>query len=308
MAIVMTKGLSKKYKAKLVLKDISLDLVENEIYGVVGNNGVGKTTLIKCILGLIKPTDGVVKVFNEDSYVMSDNVKKKISIAYDVPMFISNMSALDNLLYFCSSYSISDKDIKKSYEYYSNKLRLEISDQEVGEYSMGMKQKLSIIRALIPNPKFLVLDEPYNGLDYSSKIALSKTLKEYKSKNDVTMLISSHDLRSLEEVATKFIYIEKGIMRAFGNIDEITNVSQMGFYEVIVSSNFIDESIQKINSSNKLKVVSVLDKTLTITKINNSEDEVFSILSELNIPVKEMKKTSRGLEALFEEEEDEYEN
>lgn len=309
MDILTINSLTKKYKKKLVLKDISLQLLSDKIYGLVGNNGVGKTTLIKCILGLIKPSQGEVTIFNEKAYHMSDNCKKKIGVVYDTPMFVNNMSGIDNMLYFCSPYGIENTEIARLYHHYAIKLNLTQSNQKVGEYSMGMKQKLSIIRGLIIQPQLFVLDEPFNGLDPSTRISLSKILQEFKNETKATVLISSHDLISLEELGEEFIYLENGTLEAFGDIKSITTKStNSNSYKLVMPINLLEESIQKIITSNKLKIIDQTISSLTVIKTVASDQRIFEIISELNLPIDEIKRANTGLESLFAQEEVKHEN
>lgn len=300
MDIVSINHLTKEYNSVSALKDISMELVRGKIYGLVGNNGAGKTTLIKCILGLIRPTVGEVQVFGENAYEMSNRSKQNIGLVYDTPMFISNMSAIENLIYFCSPYGISNNKINDLYNEYADKFNLKNSEKKIGEYSMGMKQKLNIIRGLITAPQLLLLDEPFNGLDPSSKIILSKILKDFNRKTKATILISSHDICGLEQLTNDFIYLKNGILELFGDVQNVTNNTPTSdCYKVVIQKHFIKESIMKITSSNKLKVIDRSENSLTVKKVDKSDQTVFEIIVKLNINAEEIKKVNYGLESLF---------
>lgn len=300
MDIVTVNSLIKKYKTTLALKDISIKLSDGRIYGLIGNNGAGKTTLIKSILGLIKPTNGEIYVFNEKAYQMSNSCKKKLGVAYDKPMFVPNMSALDNLLYFCSDYGVRSEELKKRYDEYSCKLNLKNAEQNVGEYSMGMKQKLSIIRSLITYPQILILDEPFNGLDPSTRIALSKILQDFNNKTGATILISSHNVDMLEAVADEFIYLKNGNLAAFGDIKTVTDtIPQLGHYKIVIPSHLLEESVRRIKALGTLKIVDQSKNTLIINKNEKADCNVFEIIAELNLPVDEVKRVDYGLESIF---------
>ena len=299
MIAVETQELVKTFKRHTVLYRVSLKIHAGKTYGLIGNNGVGKTTLIRCVLGLLKPTSGNISVFGENAYTLSDTLKQKIAVTYDSPMFVPGMSALDNLLYFCMPYAVSKNEVQTRYQQYASTLQLKVTDQRVGEYSLGMRQKLSIIRSLITEPTLLVMDEPFNGLDPTSKLALKKVLKDYQQTTNCTALVSSHDLTNLQELANQYIFLKDGVVAAAGQLNEILGDRvQSDLYKLTIEAGGIQHTCEAIKDIQGIAIVEQRENVITIRYTSHS-GSLFQLLSEHRLPVLEIQGVHTGLEDLF---------
>lgn len=299
MIAVEIQGLVKMFKRHTVLNKVSLKIHAGETYGMIGNNGVGKTTLLRCVLGLLKPTSGNISVFGENAYTLPDALKQKIAVTYDSPMFVPGMSALDNLLYFCMPYTISKNDVQERYHQYASKLQLKVTDQHVGEYSLGMRQKLSIIRSLITEPTLLVMDEPFNGLDPTSKFALKEVLKDYQHTTNCTALISSHDLANLQELANQYIFLKDGVVAAAGKLDEILDGrAQTDLYKLTIEADGIQKVCEAIRDIQGITIVEQRENVI-IVRFTSDSRSLFQLLSEHRLPILEIQRVHTGLEGLF---------
>ena len=187
-----------------VLKNININIKRNEIYGLIGKNGAGKTTLMKIILGLENATKGNFKI------IPNENNKSNIEIGaiVDSPAFYPYLSAKNNIEYYRILKGIKDKEIT------SNLLKLVKLDKEGAKkykhFSLGMKQRLGLALTLLSKPSLLLLDEPINGLDPEGIKDFRDILLELHQKTNTTIIISSHILSELSQLATQYIFIDEG--------------------------------------------------------------------------------------------------
>ena len=203
--------LSKEYRGKLVLNKVNMNIERGEIYGFVGENGSGKTTVIRLITGLIFEKSGSFELFgvsNKDADIK--NARKRIGAIVESPSIYTNMSAYDNLK--MQSDILGLEGYGRIEEVLSSVgLSYLIADKKpAGNYSLGMRQRLGIAMALLGDPEFLILDEPMNGLDPAGIVELRELIIRLNREKNITFLISSHILTELALVATKYGIISKG--------------------------------------------------------------------------------------------------
>ncbi len=209
--VLSTNGLTKKYKRHLAVNGVNMNIERGDIYGFVGENGSGKTTIIRLITGLIFPDSGSFELFGVNN--LSKDITKarsKVGAIVESPSIYMNMSAYDNLKTQCDLLGINDdekilsvlKDVGLE-ELYKNK-------KHARNFSLGMRQRLGIAMALLGDPEFLILDEPMNGLDPAGIVDIRELILKLNRQNKITFLISSHILTELSLVATKYGIISKG--------------------------------------------------------------------------------------------------
>lgn len=211
--VLETFNLSKRYKHQWALRDVNMHVESGDIYGFVGENGSGKTTVIRLVTGLIFPTEGGCALFGvRDSEREIMNMRKRIGAIVETPSIYLNMSATDNLRLQCSILGITDgseeliratlTEVGLSDQYESKK--------RAANFSLGMRQRLGIAMALLGDPALIILDEPMNGLDPAGIVEVRELILKLNRENGITFLISSHILSELELVATKYGIISKG--------------------------------------------------------------------------------------------------
>lgn len=204
--LLVTDNLTKVYKKTMAVNSVNIHIRKGAIYGLIGKNGAGKTTIMKMISGIITPTDGTFDYigFNGDNR----EAFSRIGALIEAPALLPNLSAYDNLKLKCLAYGIGDD------KYIKEKLELvglgNVGKKTAGNFSLGMKQRLGIALALVGEPDFVLLDEPINGLDPQGIVEIREILSKLNKENGVTILISSHILEELAKIATDYAIINNG--------------------------------------------------------------------------------------------------
>ena len=203
--ICETKNLSKKYKDFYALKNVNLTIPKGEIYGLVGENGAGKTTLIRLLTGLNFKSEGEIILFGHKDNLQHE--RSKIGCTIEMPALYKDMTASQNLEVQRIQRGIPNKKC------ITDTLELiglsNAGKKRVANFSLGMKQRLALGVALLGEPEFLILDEPVNGLDPTGIIELRELLKKLVKEREVTILISSHILSELHQLATCYGFLHK---------------------------------------------------------------------------------------------------
>ena len=207
--VLKIEQLTKKYQTQLALQNISLEIKQGEIYGLIGRNGAGKTTLLKAITRLIQPTSGKITLFgSQNSSEWTKNLQRSGSVI-ETPVAYDQLTAAQNLAYYCKL-----RGIVAHKQTIADTLALvDLSDtgnKQFKNFSLGMKQKLGIALAILSQPDFLTLDEPINGLDPLAIIEFRKLIRRLNEEKGMTIIISSHILTELYHVATRFGIIHDG--------------------------------------------------------------------------------------------------
>ena len=204
-SVLQTYSLTKKYGKEKVVNKLSLNIEKGDIYGLIGKNGAGKTTIMKMICGLISQNQGDVKLFGSSDLKKG---RKRIGATIEQPALYPNMTANENLIYY--NKLLGSTDYSNVQEILSLVGLEDTSKKKTKSFSMGMKQRLSIAISLIGNPDFLILDEPTNGLDPLGIKQIRELLLKLNYENNITILISSHILGELDKIVTRYGVIKNG--------------------------------------------------------------------------------------------------
>lgn len=210
MKSIKLKNVTKRFEKKVVIDDVSYTFENGKIYGIAGTNGSGKSVLFKLISGLMKTTKG-------DVVVGGVNIGKRgtmpndLGILIEHPGFLPNLTGMENLQLLAS---IKNKITKKEIEETLKKVSLyQDKDVKVKKYSLGMLQRLGIAQALMENPKILLLDEPFNSMDYEGVNELRKLIKEYVNEKCATLLVTSHNKEDIDILADEVIVLKDGKLK-----------------------------------------------------------------------------------------------
>lgn len=208
--IVEIRGLSKHYKGVKAVDGVDIALNQGDIYGFLGQNGAGKTTTIRMMMGLIRPTAGTVKLFGEEMGKGSNAVLRKVGSVIEYPGFYPNLTAIENLDLHRRMMGVRDKSAMDDALHTTG--LWEARNRKAHDFSLGMKQRLGIARAILHRPELLILDEPTNGLDPMGIKEIRLLIQELAQKRRITILVSSHILSEVEQLATKVGIIHRGVM------------------------------------------------------------------------------------------------
>ena len=208
--LVQTHNLTKQYRQHKAVSNVNLSVKKGEIYGLIGRNGAGKTTVLRLISRLAKPTEGDIFLFGQNSHD-TGYLQNCVGILIENPGVYPNMSAKDNVKLKCLAMGIS----RKSYiEELLEDVGLSPNEKKkVKHFSVGMKQRLGIALALAGNPRLVILDEPINGLDPQGMAEIREMIIKLNREKGITFIISSHILGELSKIATSFGIIENGELK-----------------------------------------------------------------------------------------------
>jgi len=219
--IIETKGLTKKYGEQYAVKNVDIHVRKNTIYGLLGRNGAGKTTIMKMMLGITKPTAGEVRIFGKDIRKNEKEILPRIGNLIENPGFYPNLTGTENLKIFAELRGVPQKDaVEKALELVS----LPYKDKKLyGEYSLGMKQRLGIALAILHDPELLILDEPINGLDPIGIAEMRKLLRQLCDERGKTIIISSHILSEIQLISDDIGIIDNGVLLEELSISDLRN-------------------------------------------------------------------------------------
>lgn len=202
-----TRQLTKRYRNFTALDGVDMTVYRGDIYGLIGRNGAGKTTIMKLVTGLTEKSGGEFQIFGKEG-AASCREKRRIGSLIENPAFFTDMTAYQNLRYYALQKGITDR--KQIDEALALVNLSEVRNKKVRKFSLGMKQRLGIALAVMDDPDLIILDEPINGLDPIGISELRDTFDKLSREKGVTLIISSHILSELYAVANRFLFLEKG--------------------------------------------------------------------------------------------------
>lgn len=217
--IMETVGLQKSYRGKLVVDDVSIHIPKGSIYGFVGPNGAGKSTVMKMILNLIYPESGEVRLFGEKVTDHSYEIFKRVGSIIENPYFYEKMTARQNLQLHCEYMGFPNKE--RIDEVLQMVHLQNVEEKQIRHYSLGMKQRLAIARAILTHPEFLMLDEPINALDPEGIREMRNLFLRLNREEGTTIFISSHILSEVDLLADRIGVIRNGKLLTEVPIEEI---------------------------------------------------------------------------------------
>lgn len=223
MYAVELHNLSKTYPGgKQAVQNVSLELEPGEVFGFLGPNGAGKTTTVKLLNGMLTPTEGICRVLGSDPALEPEKVHAVSGVVTEHARMYENLTGLENLVFYAELYGISADEAARRSESLLKEMELEeAKDRKLAAWSTGMRQRLSLARALIHRPKILFLDEPTSGLDPESAQNVNRMIREMAENSGITVFLCTHQLRYAQEICTRYGLIEEGRLLAEGTLDEL---------------------------------------------------------------------------------------
>ena len=285
------------WKRTPVLFDINLKIEAGEFFGFLGHSGSGKTTSIKCILSLLKPTKGDVKIFGKDS--SESNARASIGYLPEQPYFYDHLSVKETVSMFASLSGISSSDLDSAVDRAISKLGMSSRSKDpLKSLSKGLTQKVAMAQAIVAKPKLLILDEPFSGLDPIGRKLISDLLFELKEQG-ITIFMSSHILSDVEAVCDRVSIMKKGHLQGVFDINNIPENLSAGKYELVIKDIAKDlPELTQGSLSNSLKgnflhiqyaerqqaeqsLKEALDQGLTVEKFSFSRPSLEDLFIEL---------------------------
>jgi ABC-2 type transport system ATP-binding protein len=221
MNVIMVKNVSKSIGKREIIKDISFEVNEGEVFGFLGKNGAGKSTTIRMLTGLIRADSGSIHVMGHDVKKSYVKTMEKAGVVVENPEFYLSLTGRENLMCVARMYSgISEDRINYVIETIGLKERI---DDKVKKYSLGMKQRLGIGQALLCSPRLLILDEPTNGLDPLGIVACRNIIFKVSREEKTAVFISSHLLSEIQQVCDRVAIIDKGRILTVENMNTVND-------------------------------------------------------------------------------------
>ena len=270
-AVIKLENVNKSYGKHEVLKDVNMQVNRGDIYGLVGRNGAGKTTIFKMILGLSEANSGEVSIIGSTN--KKELLKNRSKIGFLVGCrFYNYLNAEKNLMYFATVKKIPRKERKKEVQRVLEIVNLKDVKKPVKNYSLGMQQRLGIANALLGNPEVLILDEPTNGLDPQGIADIRNLVKKLRDEQGMTVIVSSHILGELEHTADRFGIVNEGVV-----VREITQQDLQENQPAVEIAVEDVERAKKVLEENGIKIVrEVVEKS-------SLEDFYFRLIGGSNL-------------------------
>lgn len=293
--ILQTNHLTKTIDGKDLVKDVNIHVKKGEIYGFLGPNGAGKTTVMKIAANLWKPTAGSVELFGKRLTPTSYEVLKRMGSIIEFPTFYEHLSGKENLqlhcdyMGYCNPGGVDDTlemlDLTAA------------ADKSVKNYSLGMKQRLGIARAIICRPEFLMLDEPANGLDPAGMKQIRELFKMLCAEYGITIFISSHILSEVESIADTIGVINHGTIMNEISIKKIFEMNAT-YVQLVVENT--QKAVYILADKLQLNNFKIIDKhTIRIYDIQITTQDISKALALNNVEIRSIGKKSESLEDYF---------
>lgn len=293
--VLKTKNLSKEYKKIVALENINISIKKGDIYGLIGENGAGKTTLTRLITGLIYQTNGEIELFEEREASKLSKQRRRIGCIIESPVLYEDMTAKQNLEIIRLQRGIPGKGC---IDEVLNLVNLpDTKSKKVKDFSLGMKQRLALAIALLGDPEFLILDEPINGLDPIGIIEFRELIKKLNREKKITILISSHILSELHQLATYYGIIHKGKLIEEISVEELNERCKKH-----INLEVDDSAKASIILENNLKIKNFSVLPNNVIKIYDYLDRVKLISNELvsnGVGIERINTQGDGLEEYF---------
>ncbi len=222
--VVKVSNLVKTFDTKKIIKNISFNVNENSVTGVLGKNGAGKTTLLGMLMGLISPSSGNIEILGKNLFFKKNEILKEINFQSPYIDLPKKMTVEQNLFFYSRLYGIK-KFKDKIYDLVKKLKMTDLMKKNYGSLSAGQKTKVNLCKALINDPKLLLLDEPTASLDPETSIFIREFLLDYQKKNKSSILITSHNLEEVQSICSKIILLKLGKIASNGNLNELLKIN-----------------------------------------------------------------------------------
>lgn len=293
--IIKTTGLSKQVKDKVLASDINLDVYKGEIYGLLGKNGAGKTTIMKMLTGMTIPTSGEITLFGTSFNKQSKTLLRRVGSLIEYPTFYEHLTAMDNLRLYCEYLGYYDEQgMKQALDL----VHLSgVEKKKIKEFSLGMKQRLGLARAIVAKPELIVLDEPTNGLDPIGIKDIRDLILVLNKEYGITFVLSSHILGEMEQVVDRIGVVENGRLIQQVALEEIRR-RHTDYIELLTSDP--KKTVYLLESELGIANMKIVQgDRIRIYDLQYSQQQISRMLISHNIDLEEIQKRNSSLEDYF---------
>lgn len=291
--VLQTEQLSKKYRRRVVVDRLSLTVERGDIFGFLGQNGAGKSTTIRMALGLVRPTSGRVSILGHDMSRRPLRGLERIGAIIEAPAFYENFSGRQNLRMLAAMSGGAKRErIETVLEIVGLRERAE---DPVRVYSHGMRQRLGIAQALLPNPEFVILDEPTDGLDPQGLSETRALICRLRDELGLTVMLSSHLLHEVEQICNRVAIIEEGRLLYQGRVEDL--IAKDNWIKVRVDR--LSEAYELLSRDPKLSLSRNGDDSLHVKMTDDQIPAVNSLLVQHGFSVRELSPQRESLEQVF---------
>ena len=292
-AVLQTEQLTKKYRRRVVVDRLSLTVERGDIFGFLGQNGAGKSTTIRMALGLVRPTSGRVKVLDHDMSRQPLRALKSIGAIIEAPAFYQNFSGRQNLRMLAA---MSGGAERQRIEMVLKIVGLrERARDPVRVYSHGMRQRLGIAQALLPNPEFIILDEPTDGLDPQGLCEVRTLVRRLRDELGLTVMLSSHLLHEVEQICNRVAIIDEGRLLYQGAVEDL--IANDNWIQLRVDR--APEAYDLLSRNPKLSLNRNGDQSIYVKMADEEVPLVNALLVQHGFRVMELSRRRESLEQVF---------
>jgi len=271
--IIETRNLTKQYGEQKSVANLNIHVRKGSIYGLLGRNGAGKTTTMKMLLGLTQPTLGEAKIFNQDINAGMKTILPRIGSLIESPGFYPNLTGTENLKIFARLRGVPNQDAVKNV---LDLVGLPYNDKKLfSQYSLGMKQRLAIALTLMHDPEVIILDEPINGLDPIGIAEIRSFIRDLCNEKGKTILISSHILSEIEQLADDIGIIDNGELLEEGSLEELEQRNDKYIHFIVSDTSEAARILEDTFEISDFQIIDnqqlkIYDTSLSVAKINRT--------------------------------------
>lgn len=293
MKVLEVKDVYKSFGKREIIKGISFDVEEGEIFGFLGPNGAGKTTTIRMIVGLIAPNKGTISIMGNDISKDKEKTLANVGAVVENPELYLYLSGRENLMQIARIRNIPKEEVEKVIRLVGMEQRI---NDKVKKYSLGMKQRLGLAAALLPNPRLLILDEPTNGLDPSGILDFRNIVKRASRERGTAVFVSSHILNEVQQLCDKVAFISGGVIQA---VESIVDGVSTETDTITLITKEISKTIDTMHELEMIKDVKVDNQEITALIIKDSSPQLIVELVKAGIEIEEIFKKHKGVEQRY---------
>lgn len=296
-SIIKIRNVGKFLGKREVLKQISFSVEKGDIFGYLGPNGAGKTTTIRILLGLLQADSGIVEVLGKD--INRSETRRKIGFVLDSDGLYESMTAVENMAFYARIY-----DMVEAEERIANLLQIvnlaDRSRDRVNTYSRGMRQRLSLARAMVHDPEVLILDEPTAGVDPSGQIEMRQIMIDIARKENKTIFLSSHNLDEVQRICNRIALIDRGKIRLYGELESLRRGMGKGIVEIKIGQPIPDSLEAEIKNSPGLGLQEKKKEKLVFSPPEGTGvSDIISFLSSRGAKIEGAAKKEASLEEMY---------